>query len=153
MSIDPPGADIPRQVLHQLEQELNIKILPGTEIMMDVGEHHFVKSSASSDRVLVPQPSDSKHDPLVSTLLAMSDRFMCSGRPLVATELIHHFLSELDQVLEILGHNMFDHGFFCPGVWPLGSGSHLPAVDREVQHRSGGCYSIYGCCHSRPRFQ
>ena len=53
-------------MLHQLEQELNVRILPGTEIMMDVGEHHFVKSSASSDRVLVPQPSDSKHDPLVS---------------------------------------------------------------------------------------
>ncbi|MCJ1320357.1 hypothetical protein MMC15_005695 [Xylographa vitiligo] len=59
-------------VLHQLEQELNVKILPGTEIMMDIGEHHFVKSSASSDRVLVPQPSDSKHDPLVSILFAIS---------------------------------------------------------------------------------
>ena len=31
--------------------------------MTDVGSHHFVKSS---DRVLVPQPSDDPHDPLVS---------------------------------------------------------------------------------------
>ena len=34
--------------------------------MVDVGTHHFVKSSATSDRVLVPQPSDDPHDPLVS---------------------------------------------------------------------------------------
>lgn len=34
--------------------------------MVDVGRHHFVKSSATSDRVLVPQPSDDPHDPLVS---------------------------------------------------------------------------------------
>lgn len=43
-----------------------VKILPGTEIMIDVGSHRFVKSSDSSDRVLVPQPSDDPHDPLVS---------------------------------------------------------------------------------------
>ena len=34
--------------------------------MTDVGSHHFVKSSAGSDRVLVPQPSADKNDPLVS---------------------------------------------------------------------------------------
>ena len=51
------------QTLHQLEEELHVRIVPGTEIMTDVGSHHFVKSS---DRVLVPQPSDNPHDPLVS---------------------------------------------------------------------------------------
>jgi hypothetical protein len=40
-------------------------IYPGTEIMADVGSHHFVKSSSKSDRVLVPQPSQDPHDPLV----------------------------------------------------------------------------------------
>ena len=54
------------QTLHQLEQELGVEILPGTEVMTDVGSHHFVKSSAKSERVLVPQPSDDPHDPLVS---------------------------------------------------------------------------------------
>ena len=34
--------------------------------MIDAGTHHFVKASASSDRVLVPQPSDDSSDPLVS---------------------------------------------------------------------------------------
>lgn len=49
-----------------LEKELHTKIVPGTEIMADVGSHHFVKSSTTSDRVLVPQPSNNPHDPLVS---------------------------------------------------------------------------------------
>ena len=48
--------------LHQLEAELHTKIYPGTEIMADVGTHHFVKGSSA---VLVPQPSDDPHDPLV----------------------------------------------------------------------------------------
>ncbi|KAI9716394.1 MAG: hypothetical protein M1828_000336 [Chrysothrix sp. TS-e1954] len=48
--------------LHRLEEELRTEILPGTEVMTDVGTHHFVKGS--SQRVLVPQPSDSPHDPL-----------------------------------------------------------------------------------------
>jgi predicted RNA binding protein YcfA (HicA-like mRNA interferase family) len=34
--------------------------------MTDVGSHHFVKSKAGSDRVLVPQPSSDPADPLVS---------------------------------------------------------------------------------------
>lgn len=60
------------QTLHQLEAELQIQIVPGTEIMTDVGSHHFVKSS---DRVLVPQPSEDPHDPLVSPPLFERGRF------------------------------------------------------------------------------
>jgi hypothetical protein len=33
--------------------------------MVDVGTHHFVKSAAGGHSVLVPQPSDDEHDPLV----------------------------------------------------------------------------------------
>lgn len=39
--------------------------------MTDVGSHRFVKSSAKSDRVLVPQPSDDPHDPLVTVCLVL----------------------------------------------------------------------------------
>ncbi|KAF3044326.1 hypothetical protein E8E12_008014 [Didymella heteroderae] len=46
----------------QLEQELHVEMLPGTEIMADVGSHHFVKGSHKD--VLVPQPSDDPNDPL-----------------------------------------------------------------------------------------
>lgn len=38
-----------------------MEILPGTEIMADVGSHHFVKGGST---VLVPQPSDDPADPL-----------------------------------------------------------------------------------------
>ncbi|EER44390.1 MFS transporter [Histoplasma capsulatum H143] len=48
----------------RIEKELDTKIYPGTEIMTDVGSHHFVKSSKRSDRVLVPQPSNNPSDPL-----------------------------------------------------------------------------------------
>ena len=48
--------------LRQLEQELHVEILPGTEVMADTGSHHFVKGSHRD--VLVPQPSDDPHDPL-----------------------------------------------------------------------------------------
>ncbi|KAL1638620.1 hypothetical protein SLS58_008738 [Diplodia intermedia] len=50
--------------LHEIEDELHVEILPGTEIMRDVGSHHFVKSGDTTHRVLVPQPTDDKHDPL-----------------------------------------------------------------------------------------
>ncbi|KAJ5083039.1 hypothetical protein N7532_012082 [Penicillium argentinense] len=49
---------------YRIEEELGTTIYPGTEIMADVGTHHFVKSSAKSNRVLVPQPSQDPHDPL-----------------------------------------------------------------------------------------
>jgi hypothetical protein len=51
------------RAVHELEDILHTKIYPGTEIMKDVGSHHFVKAGRSSD-VLVPQPSDDPHDPL-----------------------------------------------------------------------------------------
>lgn len=50
--------------LHEIEQELHIELLPGTEVMADIGDHHFVKSGDKSHKVLVPQPTDDKHDPL-----------------------------------------------------------------------------------------
>lgn len=52
-------------IAFRIEEELGTILLPGTEIMTDVGTHHFVKSSSKSDRALVPQPSQDPHDPLV----------------------------------------------------------------------------------------
>ncbi|KAF2791936.1 MFS general substrate transporter [Melanomma pulvis-pyrius CBS 109.77] len=49
--------------IRQIAAELHTEILPGTEIMADVGSHHFVKGSGSKT-VLIPQPSDDPHDPL-----------------------------------------------------------------------------------------
>ncbi|KAH3904389.1 hypothetical protein HBH56_235380 [Parastagonospora nodorum] len=46
----------------QIEHELHTELLPGTEVMADVGSHHFVKGAHRE--VLVPQPSDDPNDPL-----------------------------------------------------------------------------------------
>ncbi|KAJ5723801.1 hypothetical protein N7488_001836 [Penicillium malachiteum] len=48
-------------IIHRLEAELHTKLYPGTELMTDVGSHHFVKGGS---QVLVPQPSADPHDPL-----------------------------------------------------------------------------------------
>ncbi|KAH9907047.1 major facilitator superfamily domain-containing protein [Xylariomycetidae sp. FL2044] len=53
------------KAVRELEEALDIKIYPGTEIMKDIGSHHFVKSGGhESSNVLVPQPSNDPHDPL-----------------------------------------------------------------------------------------
>ena len=49
--------------MQRIAAELHTEILPGTEIMADVGNTHFVKGS-TSETVLVPQPSDDPDDPL-----------------------------------------------------------------------------------------
>lgn len=56
--------NLDERAIHELEELLNTKIYPGTEIMRDVGSHHFVKMGDGEQSVLVPQPSDDPHDPL-----------------------------------------------------------------------------------------
>lgn len=54
------------RAIQEIEDELHTKIYPGTEIMKDVGSHHFVKAGEKigKSRVLVPQPSNDPQDPL-----------------------------------------------------------------------------------------
>ncbi|EOO04194.1 putative mfs transporter protein [Phaeoacremonium minimum UCRPA7] len=54
--------NLDEKAIHEIEEVLGTKIYPGTEIMKDVGTHHFVKSHHKS--VLIPQPSDDPQDPL-----------------------------------------------------------------------------------------
>jgi hypothetical protein len=46
------------QAVRDIELELHTEIYPGTEVMRDVGTHHFVKGG---EDVLVPQPSDDEY--------------------------------------------------------------------------------------------
>ncbi|KAK3299481.1 major facilitator superfamily domain-containing protein [Chaetomium fimeti] len=50
--------------VQELEQLLDTKIYPGTEIMKDVGGYHFARAGSGHRSVLVPQPSADPHDPL-----------------------------------------------------------------------------------------
>ncbi|KAF1831749.1 MFS transporter-like protein [Decorospora gaudefroyi] len=61
------GRDYTEEERRQIEAELHTEILPGTEVMADVGSHHFVKGAHR--QVLVPQPSDDPNDPLNWSLL------------------------------------------------------------------------------------
>ncbi|KAL2050607.1 hypothetical protein ABVK25_009115 [Lepraria finkii] len=109
--------------LHQLEEELRVQIVPGTEIMADVGTHHFVKSSGHSHRVLVPQPSDDPNDPLnwtgfwkFSTLTcATAATFVQGMGPLALApmlpQLIEAFDSNLDAVIQFTGVAILVLGF------------------------------------------
>ncbi|CAN8106314.1 unnamed protein product [Discula destructiva] len=57
--------NLDESAIRELETILGTNIYPGTEIMKDVGTHHFVKGNQSrSQQVLVPQPSDEPADPL-----------------------------------------------------------------------------------------
>lgn len=110
-------------MLHQLEEELHVQIVPGTEIMADFGTHHFVKSNASTHRVLVPQPSDDRHDPLnwctfwkLSTLTcATAASFVQGMGPLALApmfpQLIHAFQSNLTDVVQFTGVAILVLGF------------------------------------------
>ncbi|PTB72346.1 MFS general substrate transporter [Trichoderma longibrachiatum ATCC 18648] len=69
------------RTLQDIENELDIKIYPGTEVMVDVGTHHFIKSGSGDGeaRVLVPQPSDDPQDPLNWTYFWKLTTIICAG--------------------------------------------------------------------------
>ena len=54
-------------VASRIAREAEIDIVPGTEVMTDIGGAHFQHAADNPDAVvLIPQPSDDPHDPLVS---------------------------------------------------------------------------------------
>ncbi|KAH6990022.1 major facilitator superfamily domain-containing protein [Ilyonectria destructans] len=93
--------------LEQIQNELDIEIIPGTEIMADIGSHHFVKSEDKSHRVLVPQPSDDPHDPLnwtkawkLSALVAVSTMSFTQGfAPLALGPMFGYLMQDYDRSL------------------------------------------------------
>ncbi|KAL4808108.1 major facilitator superfamily domain-containing protein [Aspergillus unguis] len=108
---------------NQLEHELHVEIVPGTEIMTDVGSHHFVKSSSHPDRVLVPQPSSDPHDPLnwtrgrkmtaiaVVTLVTFSQGFGPLALAPMFPQLMESFDSDLASVVKFTGVCILVLGF------------------------------------------
>lgn len=109
--------------LHQLEEQLHVHIYPGTEIMTDVGSHHFVKSSDKSQRVLVPQPSPDKNDPLnwspkwklaaisTTTLTIFAQGFGPLALAPMFPQLIEAFNSDLAGVVRFTGVCILVLGF------------------------------------------
>jgi len=105
------------KTLHELENELHVELLPGTELMTDVGSHHFVKAAGSSSRVLVPQPSDDPHDPLVgSTCLWLNH----SPNTYPSFGLI-----ELVASMEGCHFGKRPAFYFCTRIWSIGPRSYV----------------------------
>lgn len=105
-----------------IQEELHIEVLPGTEIMTDIGKHHFIKSSHSSV-VLVPQPSQDPNDPLnwsrfwkLSTITMVSCMTFTQGfAPLSLAPMFPYFIkdfnSDLEGVIQFTGVSILILGF------------------------------------------
>jgi hypothetical protein len=93
--------NLDEKTLHELEEVLGTRIYPGTEIMKDVGTHHFVKA-AGERSVLVPQPSDDRRDPLnwgpfwkaATITCATSFAFAQSLGPLALAPMFEDYIQE-----------------------------------------------------------
>jgi MFS family permease len=111
------------QNLHEIEQELHIELLPGTEVMADIGSHHFVKSGDKNHRVLIPQPTASKHDPLnwslpwkiavisTSSLVTFSSGFGPLSLAPMFPDYIEEFNCTLAQAIQFTGLAILIVGF------------------------------------------
>ncbi|RFU33317.1 hypothetical protein B7463_g2986, partial [Scytalidium lignicola] len=111
------------RAIHELEAELDTAIYPGTEIMTDVGTHHFVKAGSGGHSVLVPQPSDDKHDPLnwspmwkaAAIACATGVSFSQGMGPLAMAPMfgnyIEEFHSNLEDVVQFTGIAILVLGF------------------------------------------
>ncbi|KAG4426455.1 hypothetical protein IFR04_000337 [Cadophora malorum] len=109
--------------LRELERELGTEIYPGTEIMTDVGSHHFVKAGTGGHSVLVPQPSDDKHDPLnwspmwkgftifCATLVSFAQGFGPLALAPMFGDYIEAFDSNLPDVVQFTGIAILVLGF------------------------------------------
>lgn len=112
--------NIDARELHEIEQELHTEIIPGTEIMTDVGSHHFVKGG---NGVLVPQPSPDPHDPLnwstkwktmaiiASTSVSFTQGFGPLALAPALTEYMAAFDCTLDQAIQFTGLSILVLGF------------------------------------------
>ncbi|KAL3445285.1 major facilitator superfamily domain-containing protein [Aspergillus insuetus] len=88
----------------ELEHELDTVLYPGTEIMADVGSHHFVRSSSHPDQVLVPQPSNDPNDPLNWTkqwkftvmTIAIANCFSQGLGPLALAPMFPHMMASFN---------------------------------------------------------
>ncbi|CAK7206981.1 hypothetical protein SEUCBS139899_009788 [Sporothrix eucalyptigena] len=105
--------------IREIEEILGTKIYPGTEIMRDVGSHHFVKAgqpqhgqgnddgNSNTDPVLVPQPNDDPADPLnwtplwkACTILAATILSFCLNLgPLALAPMFGSYMEEWDRSL------------------------------------------------------
>ncbi|KAI8410919.1 hypothetical protein FOFC_07513 [Fusarium oxysporum] len=91
------------------DDDLRIEIIPGTEVMVDLGDdEEIAKSQGHHHVVLVPQPSDDPHDPLnwspfwkTSAMIAASSvSFMHGFSPLALAPMVPFLMKDFERSLE-----------------------------------------------------
>ena len=106
------------QMLRETEGDRRVQIVPGTEVMVDAGNRHFMRSAA--DRLLVPQPSSDPRDPLVRATAVFFSENTFRG----TTNSLETF-KELEHFLEILNDGLCNFFLVRAGVWPPGNCAHV----------------------------
>lgn len=99
--------NLDENAIRELEEVLDTKIYPGTEIMKDIGTHHFVKGANNTHSVLVPQPSDDPRDPLnwspfwktTTIFCATALSFSLNLGPLALAPLFEYYIEAYDRSL------------------------------------------------------
>ncbi|KAH8688531.1 major facilitator superfamily domain-containing protein [Ilyonectria robusta] len=151
----------------EIQDELHIEVLPGTEIMADVGKHHFIKSE-HSHRVLVPQPSQDPHDPLnwkpmwkLSTIITVSTMTFTQGfAPLALAPMIPYLMadykSSLGDIIQFTGITILILGFsnfiWAPistsfGRRPVLIASQLACLASHIIRARATSYGVFmGAC-------
>ena len=149
----------------KIAEELHMELLPGTEIMTDIGSHHFVKSSGKKHRVLVPQPSDNPHDPLnwstgwkISAIVASSYvTFMQGFGPLSLAPMFGDYIEAFDCTLtdavQFSGVNILVLGF-SNFIWYVSCVDQAFWYSRTVQgtleHESWSSSGLYSFAADLP---
>lgn len=153
--------------VHEMEEVLGTKIYPGTEIMKDVGSHHFVKGS-NHRSVLVPQPSDDPHDPLnwspfwkaMTIFCATAVSFSLNLGPLALAPMFDYYIEaynrSLADVVQFTGVAILVLGFSnfvwvpmatCFGRRPVAIFSSLICAFSSVWRAKANSYdSFMGAC-------
>lgn len=160
--------NLDEKALRELQEELHTEIYPGTEIMTDVGTHHFVKASAGGHSVLVPQPSDDEHDPLnwspmwkgfsifCATLVSFSQGMGPLALAPMFGDYIKAFDSDLTDVVQFTGIAILVLGFSnfiwvpistCFGRRPVLIASTLICFGSSIWRAKANTYgSFMGAC-------
>ncbi|RBQ69653.1 hypothetical protein FVER14953_10019 [Fusarium verticillioides] len=150
-----------------IQDELHIEVLPGTEIMTDVGKEHYVRAK-ESDQVLVPQPSQDPHDPLnwspfwkFSAIFCVSTMTFTQGfAPLALApmfpDLIRAYNSTLEDVIQFTGVTIlilgFSNFFWAPistsfGRRPVYIASQVICLACHIIRAKASTYGIFmGAC-------
>lgn len=160
--------NLDENAIHELEEVLDTKIYPGTEIMKDIGTHHFVKGSNTSHSVLIPQPSDDPQDPLnwspfwksTTIFCATAVSFALNLGPLALAPMFEYYIVEynrsLADVIQFTGVAILVLGFSnfiwvpmatCFGRRPVAIFSSLICAISSIWRAKATSYnSFMGAC-------